>query len=137
MQWRGCCLRCLAASCWGPSSLAADLHYRLPYVSILHMEDVRVTVAVAAVLSQFLEDAAQPRYGYDLMRSTGFASGKLYPILFRLERAGWLTRELEDCDPAEQGRPRRRMYRLTPDGARGARRVRGLEAADRITRAPR
>jgi PadR family transcriptional regulator PadR len=85
------------------------------------MEDVRITVAVAVVLKQFLEDHTQQLYGYDLMRSTGFASGKLYPILLRLERAGWLTRELESGVPADHGRPLRRMYRLTPDGARAAR----------------
>jgi PadR family transcriptional regulator PadR len=85
------------------------------------MEDVRITVAVATVLRQFLEDASRPRYGYELMKSTGFASGKLYPILLRLERAGWLTRRQENVEPAEEGRPARRLYCLTPDGVRVAR----------------
>jgi Predicted transcriptional regulators len=80
-----------------------------------------VTVAVALVLRVFLEDVTESRYGYDLMRRTGFASGKLYPILARLQRAGWLVREHEDVDPAVVGRPARALYRLSPDGVRIAR----------------
>jgi PadR family transcriptional regulator, regulatory protein PadR len=83
--------------------------------------DVRITVAVALVLREFLADAAKPRYGYDLMQATGFASGKLYPILARLQRADWLTRSPEDIDPSEAARPPRYMYRLSEDGAVRAR----------------
>jgi PadR family transcriptional regulator, regulatory protein PadR len=82
---------------------------------------MRLTVAVAKVLRVFLEDTAQPRYGYELMRLTGFPSGKLYPILARLQGAGWLIKEQEDVDPSVVGRPPRRMYRLSPDGVQAAR----------------
>lgn len=80
-----------------------------------------MTLAVAAVLRIFLDDVSSPRYGYDLMRQTGFASGKLYPILARLEGAGWLVKESEDVDPAAAGRPARRMYRLSADAVPGVR----------------
>jgi DNA-binding PadR family transcriptional regulator len=80
-----------------------------------------MTIAVAAVLRIFLEDVAQPRYGYELMRLTGYESGKLYPILARLQRAGWLVKEQEDINPAEAGRPARRLYRLSPVGIQAAR----------------
>jgi PadR family transcriptional regulator len=85
------------------------------------MSELRVTLAVAQVLAEFLADASQPRYGYDLMRATGFASGKLYPIIGRLTRAGWLVREREDIDPAQEGRPARYLYRLTEHGTTMAR----------------
>src|SRR6266511_6306198 len=91
------------------------------YVSFLLMEEVRMTIAVATVLRTFLDDVAEPRYGYELMRLTDFPSGKLYPILARLQRAGWLIREQEDIDPATAGRPARRLYRLSPDGIQTAR----------------
>ncbi|MFE9687151.1 PadR family transcriptional regulator [Streptomyces sp. NPDC006285] len=80
-----------------------------------------MTVAVAQVLRVFLEDTAQPRYGYELMQVTGFPSGKLYPIVARLQAAGWLIKEQEDIDPSVVGRPPRRMYRLSPDGIQTAR----------------
>ena len=80
-----------------------------------------MTIAVAKVLRTFLDDVSQPRYGYELMRVTGFPSGKLYPILARLQRAGWLIREHEDIDPATAGRPARRLYRLSPAGIQAAR----------------
>lgn len=80
-----------------------------------------MTIAVATVLRVFLDDITQPRYGYELMQLTGYPSGKLYPILARLQRAGWLTREREDIDPAVAGRPARRLYRLAPEGIQAAR----------------
>jgi PadR family transcriptional regulator, regulatory protein PadR len=82
---------------------------------------IRVTVATAQVLRAFLSEASRPRYGYDLMQETGFASGKLYPILARLTRAGWLDRKREDIDPAVEGRPARYLYCLTGLGAASAR----------------
>jgi PadR family transcriptional regulator PadR len=84
------------------------------------MRDVRVTVAVARVLREFVTDASEPRYGYELMQLTGFPSGKLYPILARLQQAGWVSREREHIDTARVGRPARYLYRLTPRGAEAA-----------------
>jgi DNA-binding PadR family transcriptional regulator len=86
------------------------------------MSELRLTVAAGQVLRAFLDDPAQPQYGYDLMRQIGFPSGKLYPILSRLHRAGWLVREQEVIDPGVEGRPARTVYRLSPTGAVAARR---------------
>jgi PadR family transcriptional regulator PadR len=83
--------------------------------------EVRMTIAVATVLRIFLNDVSEPRYGYELMRLTGFPSGKLYPILARLQRAGWLIREQEQIDPGAAGRPARRLYRLSSAGIQAAR----------------
>jgi DNA-binding PadR family transcriptional regulator len=81
----------------------------------------QVTVSVAMVLRAFLDDPGRDRYGYDLMKETGFPSGKIYPLLARLLGAGWLAVVEEDIDPAAVGRPARRGYRLTPEGIRVAR----------------
>ncbi len=85
--------------------------------------EVRLTLAVLHVLRHFLEDPARQRYGYDLMRATGYPSGKLYPILARLQHAGWLTRTRETIDPAEVGRPARYIYALTSDSSVRSRQV--------------
>ena len=82
----------------------------------------RMTTAVARVLAAMLADPAVPRYGLDLMQDTGLASGTLYPILLRLERAGWVASQWEEIDPVAEGRPSRRYYHLTPEGTAGARR---------------
>ena len=82
---------------------------------------MRITGPVAKVLSSFLSDVAEDRYGLDLMKITSLPSGTLYPILQRLQEAGWVTAEWEDIDPVKQGRPARRYYRLTPHGAQDAR----------------
>ncbi|NED57544.1 PadR family transcriptional regulator, partial [Micromonospora aurantiaca] len=42
---------------------------------------VRITTTVAKVLRIFLEDVDERRYGFELMRQAGLASGTLYPIL--------------------------------------------------------
>lgn len=85
------------------------------------VEEIRLTTTVARVLREFLETPSEPCYGFDLMRATGLASGTLYVILARLERAGWLTSDKEDIDPVAVKRPARRLYRLTSDGAQAAR----------------
>jgi transcriptional regulator len=63
----------------------------------------------------------QPRHGYDLsklieMRSNGvlkFRVASLYPLLYRLEKRGWIQgRWIEKA-----GQRRRRYYRLTAAGA--------------------
>jgi PadR family transcriptional regulator PadR len=62
----------------------------------------------------------QPRHGYDIgslieQRSNGvlhFNVASLYPLLYRLEKRGWIQgRWVENA-----GRRRRRYYRLTPEG---------------------
>jgi DNA-binding PadR family transcriptional regulator len=58
--------------------------------------------------------------GAQIGRETELASGTLYPILLRLEQAGWLKSQWEDGDPSELGRPRRRLYRITGVGFRKA-----------------
>lgn len=68
------------------------------------------------VLRALAEQGDQPLYGYDLMRRTELKSGTLYPILTRLERHGYLASEWEAVDPAQAGRPARRVYTLTPEG---------------------
>lgn len=63
----------------------------------------------------------EPISGADIARATGLASGTLYPILFRIEEAGWLTSKWEDVDPRDVKRPRRRLYEMTSLGAANAR----------------
>ncbi len=81
---------------------------------------VKVTLIVASVLSQFLEDPDKHRYGLELMKVTGLPSGTLYPVLARLEGAGWLTSGREEPESTVKGRPPRRYYRLTAVGAAAA-----------------
>lgn len=70
-------------------------------------------------------------YGLELVARTGLASGTVYPTLARLRRAGLVAARWEDQRVAErEGRPRRRYYELTGDGA-GALRA----GAERVARA--
>lgn len=66
------------------------------------------------LFQSLLSDPVRWRYGYDLSRETGLASGTLYPILMRLADQRLLETGWEPSD--EPGRPPRHTYRLTADG---------------------
>ena len=63
---------------------------------------------------------ARPRHGYDIgklieSRSGGelrFNIASLYPLLYRLEKRGWIEGRWTE----KPGERRRRLYRLTPEG---------------------
>ena len=76
----------------------------------------RITGPTLKVLREFFHAPAVPLSGVEISRSTGLASGTLYPILFRLEEAGWLESDWEEVLPALVKRPRRRLYRMTALG---------------------
>jgi PadR family transcriptional regulator PadR len=84
------------------------------------MQDLQITPKMAIVLKIFLQDPGEPRYGFELMKRTGMASGSLYPMLAKLEEAGWLARGKENIDPREKGRPPRLHYTITGAAARAA-----------------
>lgn len=83
-------------------------------------EDVRLSQRGLRVLAHFLTHPTVPVSGAEIAKATGTGSGTLYPLLARLEGAGWLTSEWEAIDPSEAGRPQRRLYRLTGLGQRRA-----------------
>jgi PadR family transcriptional regulator PadR len=56
------------------------------------------------------------------------AHGTLYKALGRLEEFGLLASRWEDAAAAAEGRPRRRLYELTGEGARVADRARAETA---------
>jgi len=80
-----------------------------------------------AVLAAFLEDPGNSKFGLEISRASGLASGTIYPMLARFESAGWLESVWEAIDPSTAGRPARRLYRLTAEGEMAARRQ--LEAS--------
>jgi DNA-binding PadR family transcriptional regulator len=51
----------------------------------------------------------------------GLKPGTIYPILDWLLKVEWLKRRRENINPAIEGRPKRRLYRLTPVGMSAAR----------------
>lgn len=83
-------------------------------------DDVRLTQPTLKVLRFLLEKPREGRSGAEMSKATKVGPGTLYPMLARLEGAGWLTSEWEAVDPSEAGRPRRRFYYLTGVGQRNA-----------------
>lgn len=81
---------------------------------------MRITLTTAKTLKAFLADPGCPQYGFQIMRATGMHGGTVYPILARLEAAGWATSTWENLNSAEEGRPPRRLYVLTAKGVEEA-----------------
>jgi PadR family transcriptional regulator PadR len=81
----------------------------------------RMTLPTQLVLRALLAEPGREMYGLQICEAAGLPSGTIHPILARFERLGWLESRWEDIKPEEQGRPRRRYYRLTEDGAERAR----------------
>jgi len=78
------------------------------------MSPLRLTQATSLVL---LALARGHRHGFEIMEATGLASGTVYPVLHRLEEERAVTSAWEEEEEAQQaGRPRRRIYGLTPRG---------------------
>ena len=82
---------------------------------------MKLTAPLERVLRVLVADPAAPHYGYDLMKAANLASGTLYPMLARLQQEGLVDSQWEDRDPDAGGRPPRKYYRLTAEGARVAR----------------
>ena len=73
-----------------------------------------------------LEAASEPVYGFALAQRMSAADGDhglvghgtLYKALSRLSKMGLLESKWEIPSDEDQGRPRRRLYRVTGEGAR-------------------
>lgn len=94
--------------------------------------EMRVTLPMLKVLDAMLGAPTDDHWGFELIKITGLKSGTLYPLLARLEAAGWVESGWEHQQV--QGRPRRRYYRLTGVGeAAAARELVNAPGAQRST----
>ena len=87
-----------------------------------------------SVLAALCDQPSQWQHGYALAKQTGLKSGTLYPILVRLADRGLVEACWEEGQPA--GRPRRHLYRLSPDGLGAAAEAAAASAASKAP-APR
>jgi len=92
----------------------------------------RMSAETLRIVGAMLEDPAAEHYGLRLAETAGIPSGTVYPILARLQKAGWLESRWEEQSPEDEGRPRRRLYRLTGPGERAA-----MSELDEIVRVAR
>jgi PadR family transcriptional regulator len=102
-----------------PSSYAFRQYVAMEYIRSRILDRELKKGSAELLILSLVED--QPRHGYDLsklieLRSRGvlaFRVASLYPLLYRLEKRGWIQgRWIEKA-----GQRRRRYYRLTPAGA--------------------
>jgi PadR family transcriptional regulator PadR len=90
----------------------------------------RLTTQTLRVLGALMWCPEAELSGAQIGRTTKLPTGTLYPILLRLDAAGWVESRWQDGDPHILGRPRRRFYRITALGARnGAVAMREVQTA--------
>ena len=80
-----------------------------------------MTIPTQRVLNALLDDPMQELYGLEIGEAAGLRSGTVHPILARLEGYGWVSSRWEDVDASAEGRPARRYYKITAEGAHAAR----------------
>ena len=78
----------------------------------------RLTQQTLKVLGTLMSGQTRELSGAEIAKLSKLSSGTLYPILSRLEEFGWLDSRWEVGDPVLLGRPRRRYYRVTGEGAK-------------------
>ena len=86
---------------------------------------MRVTNPLLDVLEVFLQafdSRADDLHGWAIMKATKRSGPTVYGVLDRLEDIGWISGRWEDENP-EPGKPRRRLYSITPTGVTGAREI--------------
>src|SRR3954451_22695641 len=81
----------------------------------------RMTIPTQLVLEALVADPDRELYGVEIGELARLRSGTVQPILARLGGVGWLTSRWEDIAPQVEGRPPRRYYQLTAEGAVAAR----------------
>jgi DNA-binding PadR family transcriptional regulator len=89
--------------------------------------DLKRSSAALLVLALLEEE---PRHGYDIGKQIGARSGgtisfnmaSLYPLLYRLEKRGWISGTWRD----KPGERKRRYYRITAEGRRTLAGQRGI-----------
>lgn len=77
---------------------------------------MKITHSLVQLMIALMDDPQGRHWGYDLSRRSGVRSGVLYPILHRMVAEEWLTDGWEDVSEI-RGRPPRRYYELTAEGA--------------------
>ena len=100
-----------------PGAPLGYVEFLTPYIDFCV---VRVSHQTKLVLQVFLDAPSDETYGFEIARAAGLPAGTIYPILRRLENAGWIDSRWEEIDESEEGRRRRRYYRLTGEGRRAA-----------------
>jgi PadR family transcriptional regulator, regulatory protein PadR len=78
--------------------------------------DPKLSHQTLRILKLFLDGPKDGLAGSDIWKVLGLFTGTVYPILLRLETAGWLKGSWEKATAEELGRPRKRIYQLTALG---------------------
>lgn len=102
---------------------ARDVDWRNPFKRPRRLDGIPATPTMQRVLGVLLTDARDLN-GLRIGQLARAGSGGVYICLDRLEMAGWAVGEWEFPEPV--GRPRRRFYRLTPQGRARALELLGL-----------
>jgi DNA-binding IclR family transcriptional regulator len=80
--------------------------------------DPHITASMEHVLEAMLASPSTECTAVDIGRAAGHLPGTVHPVLAVLEAVGWIESRWEAVDPLIDGRPPRRRYRFSAEGAR-------------------
>ncbi len=78
--------------------------------------EIRITIQGLRVLGIFNKNSSGAFSGSEISLKANLPSGTLYPLLNRLERAGFLKSRWEKGSPQALKRPLKRYYKITKKG---------------------
>jgi PadR family transcriptional regulator, regulatory protein PadR len=77
----------------------------------------RISTRMLAVIGVLMDEDNGPWYGLRIAEKLGTSTGQVYPVLARLEQAGWVTGRWEqDHERQPRSGGRRRYVALTDEG---------------------
>jgi PadR family transcriptional regulator PadR len=91
--------------------------------------DQRITEQSERIVTLFASVPNIELAGAEIERATKIAKGTIYPALARMQKRGWLSWRWEEIDPRVEGRPRKRLYKITGQGEAAADQIASEAAA--------
>lgn len=73
---------------------------------------IKLSIPMLKVLKLFLEQPEKPLFGFQIVNKIHINQSTVYPLLIKLETAGYLKAYWEKLDPTILDRPRRRYYQI-------------------------
>ena len=86
-------------------------------------QEFKATKTFLKVITPFIHDAEAQYSGYDICKKTGLRTGAVYPLLYELLAKSWLSVEWEQTSASDRSGPRRKLYKVTPEGAKNGRKL--------------
>lgn len=86
-------------------------------------EEFKASKTFLKIITPFIHDTEAQYSGYDICKRTNLRTGVVYPMLYTLLAKSWLSVEWEKTSASDRSGPRRKLYKITSEGAKNGRKL--------------